>query len=211
LKKQNLKPRDPNAYITSPAALTSEDRDASKEQGKFDLATIYKAKLRGDQYCMIVDLTATRVLFTSPFCESLFEQLMPLQDRDIADLIHEDDRTNFTSCLMYLVLGKFTGMEPQAAKIMTACGAQMALISGEQLAGCWWRIDFNVQSGPHFADMSDTIPADSSVPCSSFSSSSSPCNVPPGESRLTGGMVDRMVPPAAKVTIVPSDAPPFFL
>jgi len=205
LKKQNLKPRDPNAYITSPAALTSEDRDASKEQGKFDLATIYKAKVRGDRYCMIVDLTAARVLFTSPFCESLFEHLMPLQDRDIADLIHVDDRTNFASCLMYLVLGKFTGMEPQVVKILTACGMQVASISGEQLAGCWWRIEFNLHSGTHFSGMGNTIPADSAVPCSS----SSPCNLPPDESRTSDGMVHRIVPPAAKVTLVPSDAPLF--
>jgi len=191
LKKQNLKPRDPNAFITSPAAFTSEDRDASKEQGRFDLGTIYKAKLKEDRYCMIVDLTSVRVLFSSQLCEALFEQLSPLQDRDVADIIHEDDRSSFASLLAYLTLGKFSGMEPQVVKISTAHGMRTALISGEQLVGCLWYIDVQPEMG-------------SSTVCNPVS----PCRAHPA---TADGVVHRVASCARAISLLPPDTPPFFL
>lgn len=133
-------------FVSSPGAFSSEDRDASKHQGKFDMGTVYQAQLRTDRHCMVVDLANGRVLFSNNLCESLFENMAPLQQRDVADFIHEDDRVNFSACLMYLSIGKFAHMDPQEMRILTSKGVQVATLTGEQLEGYWWWLDIALRS-----------------------------------------------------------------
>lgn len=135
-------PKNANMFISSPAAVTTEDRDASKHQGRFDMGTLYLAQLRTDKNCMIVDFASGRVLFSNALCDQLFETMVPLPQRDIVELIHEDDRLNFSVCILYLSIGKFTVMEPRALRILAAVGTIPAVVSGEQLVGSWWWVDF---------------------------------------------------------------------
>lgn len=139
-------------------------RDASKDQGKFDRATVYQAQLQSDQHCLIADLSSLRVLFANSRCSSLFEPLNPLSTREVHELIHMDDRTNLSACLVYLNIGKFSVLEPQPICILTAMGTQRASLSGKQLAGSWWWLTFSPLSeegfvcGPRPSGMLHEVP-----------------------------------------------------
>jgi len=137
--------QDGRMFVSSPGAfISSEDRDASKHQGKFDMAALYQAQMRSDSYCMIVDFYLGRVLFSNTLCDQLFETLAPLPQREVADLIYEADRLNFSASVMYLNVGKFQIMEPQRVLLNTAKGVQPAMVTAEQLADSWWRMDFTL-------------------------------------------------------------------
>lgn len=145
--KQRKQIKNEGFFVTAPGALSSGDRDVLKHQGKFDMASVYQAQLRTDRYCMIVDFSSGRVLFSNSLCDSLFENMTPLPQRDVADLIFEEDRLGFSACVMYLSIGKFTTMEPQQMRIVTAKGVHLAVLTGEQLVGSWWRLDFAAKEG----------------------------------------------------------------
>uniref|UniRef100_A0A7S4Q5M1 Uncharacterized protein n=1 Tax=Alexandrium monilatum TaxID=311494 RepID=A0A7S4Q5M1_9DINO len=132
------------AFFSSPGAISSVDRDASKCQGKFDMSSLYQAQLRTDQPCMIVDFSNGLVLLSNALCDSLFEHLCPLQRRDVVDLIHEDDRLNFSASIMYLSIGKFMVLEPVTMRMLTAKGEHRAVVNGEQMVGSWWWLDVNL-------------------------------------------------------------------
>jgi len=142
-RQQTKTPKNPSMFVSSPGAFSSEVRDASKDQGKFDRATLYQAQLQSDQHCLIVDLSSLRVLFANSRCSSLFETLNPLTQREVHELIQKDDRTNVSACLMYLNIGEFGILEPQEVRILTAMGTQWASLSGKQLVGSWWWLTFS--------------------------------------------------------------------
>lgn len=130
-------------YVSSPGAISTLERDASKFQGRFDMA-LYKAQLRTDRCCLIVDFATGRVLFSNALCDNLFESLGPLPQRDMADLIYEEDRLNFSATVMYHSLGKYTVMEPQELRVQASQGVQWAQLSGNQLVGSWWLLQIDL-------------------------------------------------------------------
>jgi hypothetical protein len=134
-----------NTFLTSPPAISSEDRDTS-EQGRFDMSALYQMQLRNDRYCMIVDFANGRILSSNALSESLFEPLAPLAQREVVELIDEEDRLSFSACIMYLTLGKFASMDPKEVRINTYAGVQRAVLLGNQLEGFWWWLDFSFDS-----------------------------------------------------------------
>mmetsp|Transcript_29633 Transcript_29633/g.64469 ORF Transcript_29633/g.64469 Transcript_29633/m.64469 type:complete len:1233 (-) Transcript_29633:68-3766(-) len=141
-RNQRTKNRGKGYFASSPGAFSSESRDASRHQGKFDMHTLYQARLRSDRHCVVVDFATSRVLFSSALCDSLFEQMIPLLQRDVTELIYEDDRLTFSASIIYLNLGNFSVMEPQEMRILSAGGVVPAKLFGEQLVGSWWWLDF---------------------------------------------------------------------
>lgn len=141
LQKKNPANKTASSFFSSPGAISSEDRDASKCQGKFDMCGLYQAQLRTDRPCMMVDFSNGLILLSNTLCDSLFENLLPLQRRDVVDLIHEDDRLNFSACIMYLSIGKFMVMGPQTLRMLTVHGEQRVIVNGEQMVGSWWWLD----------------------------------------------------------------------
>lgn len=139
-------------YMSSPGALSTADRDATLHQGRFDMGSLYQTQLRNDRYCLIVDFSNGRIQFSNELCDSLFESSSPLPQRDITDFIHEPDRAGFSASIMYLSLGKYTIMDPQELHVNTTGGVRRALVSGEQLVGCWWWLDFDFQAGVETSD-----------------------------------------------------------
>jgi hypothetical protein len=133
-----------SGFVSSPGALSSGDRDASKHQGKFDMGALYQAQMDIDKYCMMVDFYNGRVLFSNTLCDNLFQTMTPLPQRDITDLIYEEDRLNFSAAFMYLSIGKFNTMDPTRLRIVTAMGVQYAMMSARQLADNLWRVDFEL-------------------------------------------------------------------
>jgi len=141
--RKNTPNKGASFFVTAPGAFSSEERDASRDQGRFDLGTLYQTQLRNDRYCMIVDFANGRVLFSNALCDELFASMCPLQHRDIAGFIHPDDRLKFTASIMYLGLGKHRAMEPQEVRIMSSTGLKRVVVTAEQLVGCWWWVDFD--------------------------------------------------------------------
>lgn len=141
-EKKLRSPRPNGIFLTSPGAISTDDRDASKRQGKFDMGRLYQARLRTDRHCMIVDFSDGRVLLSNELCDELFSHMTPLPEREVTDLLHEEDRMKFSSAMLYLNIGHFTVMEPQVLRVMTSGGVQPAVLSGELLVGTWWWLDF---------------------------------------------------------------------
>jgi len=146
-------------FVTTPGALSSDDRDASKHQGKFDMGALYQAQLESDKFCMIVDFYKSRIVFSNALCDSLFQTLSPLPQRDITDLVFEDDKVNFSSAVMYLSIGKKTYLEPQKIRVDTAQGVRFAMISASQLADPLWRVDL------HLVDEGELVVNDAANVC----------------------------------------------
>mmetsp|Transcript_19361 Transcript_19361/g.43552 ORF Transcript_19361/g.43552 Transcript_19361/m.43552 type:complete len:1070 (+) Transcript_19361:60-3269(+) len=126
-------------YVSSPGALSSEDR--VRDPGRFDMGAL-QAHLRNDRHCMIVDFSTGRVLFSNQLCNGLFEPMAPLPQKDVAELILEEERHSFSTRLLYLNYGNFSIMDPQVFHIHSSSGIIAALVRGEQLAGTWWWLDF---------------------------------------------------------------------
>eukprot|EP00403_Amphidinium_massartii_P048140 CAMPEP_0178461408 /NCGR_PEP_ID=MMETSP0689_2-20121128/49292_1 /TAXON_ID=160604 /ORGANISM="Amphidinium massartii, Strain CS-259" /LENGTH=1175 /DNA_ID=CAMNT_0020088239 /DNA_START=1 /DNA_END=3524 /DNA_ORIENTATION=+ len=130
-------------FVSSPGALSSEDRDVLSGQGRFDMGALCQAQLRTERHCLIVDFATGRVLFSNQLCNNLFGNMIPLPQKDVAELIHAEERQSFSASLLYLNIGNFTTMEPQVFHILSATGVQAAVITGEQLAGTWWWLVFS--------------------------------------------------------------------
>jgi len=147
MRKARRTPKASAQFVSSPGAFSSQDFDASKHQGKFDMGFLYQAELRNDRPSLIVDIYNGRVLFTNSLCDCLFEHIVPLPNREIVELIHEDDRIQFSASVMYLNIGKFNYMEPQRMRINSSRGVLWSFFSGAQLADTWWRFDIEEDSG----------------------------------------------------------------
>jgi len=184
-------------YVSSPGAISTEDRDASKCQGKFDMSTLYQAQLRTDRHCMIVDFSSGRVLQSNELCDALFETMCPLPQREVADLIHEDDRLDFLDCIMYLSISKFTVLDPRGLRILTAQGTRHAALSGEQLVGTWWWLDLAPAEGGLF-DAGGEGPS---------ASASSPERWPSGEAPGLGGTLHTNAA-SSSLSLAPAGASP---
>jgi len=136
-------PKVQSSYTTSPGAISSVDRDALKHQGKFDMTALIQARLRGDQYTVIADFNDGRVLFSSEAAEHLLARWTPLLERNITEFIFEQDRLAFFKTMLYFSTGQEEVMSPVCLRIHAADGLRWAVLSGEQLAGSWWWLEFN--------------------------------------------------------------------
>lgn len=145
MRRARKTPKASMQFVSAPGAFSSEDFDASKHQGKFDMGALYQAELRNDRIALILDIYNGRVLFTNVLCDRLFENMVPLPHREAVELIFEADRIQFSASVMYLNIGKFNQMEPQRLRINSARGVLWAFLSGEQLADTWWRVDITLE------------------------------------------------------------------
>lgn len=93
---------------------------------------------------MIVDFSNGRVLLSNALCDNLFKTMTPLPHRDVAELIHEEHRLNFSTCMMYLNMGNYTVMEPQEVRIHSGTGVSNAVVTGELLVGTVWWLGFDL-------------------------------------------------------------------
>jgi len=131
-------------FMSSPGAISTKDRDALRTPDKYDMITLCQEQLRRDRNCMIVDFSNGRVLLSNALCDNLFKTMTPLPHRDVAELIHEEHRPNFSTFIMYLNMGNFTVMEPQEVRIHSGTGVSNALVTGELLVGTVWWLGFDL-------------------------------------------------------------------
>ncbi|CAK0888960.1 unnamed protein product, partial [Prorocentrum cordatum] len=143
IPRRSAKQRGNAMFISTPGAISCPERDASTRQGRFDLGFVYQERLRTDRPCLIADLASGRVLFTNEACDRLFETLAPLPQRELNDLIFEEDRHQFSSSVLYLTIGSFSVMEPQEFRVAAAARARRATVTGEKLLDSKWWLAFD--------------------------------------------------------------------
>ncbi|CAE7203975.1 unnamed protein product [Symbiodinium sp. CCMP2456] len=132
-----------SAFVTSPATIRQNDEETI-HQSKFDVGSLYQGHLealQNDRNCMLVHFANGRILFSNACCDRLFSPLTPLRHREVTEIIAEEDRVNFSSRIMYLSIGKYSVMQREQFKIITAKGVVPANIFGEHLMGSVWWMD----------------------------------------------------------------------
>eukprot|EP00439_Symbiodinium_sp_Y106_P050735 s4242_g6.t1 len=97
--------------------------------------------LQNDRNCMLVHFANGRILLSNACCDRLFSPLTPLRHREVTEIVAEEDRVNFSSRIMYLSIGKYSVMQREQFKIITAKGVVPANIFGEHLMGSVWWMD----------------------------------------------------------------------
>merc|ERR1712232_597874 len=99
------------------------------------MGTVYLARLPPERCCMVVDISNGCIIRTNALCDDLFETC-PLAQRDVRQLICEDDRAGFSECLLHLSLRGFGFLaEPQKVGILADGENKVVhtLFSGERL------------------------------------------------------------------------------
>lgn len=132
-----------SAFVTSPATIRQNDEEQI-HQSKFDVGSLYQGHLealQNDRNCMLVHFANGRILFSNACCDRLFSPLTPLRHREVTEIVAEEDRVNFSSRIMYLSIGKYSVMQREQFKIITAKGVVAANIFGEHLMGSVWWMD----------------------------------------------------------------------
>jgi len=133
-------------FVSSPGAFSSETRDASIHQGKFDMCSVLQTQLKPGTPSLVADISGAQVMVTNTECEELFESFgskSQLVQTDIFNLICIDDHDKFSNCLAYLMVSERSRMEPQVFRIVTLRGRTRSVrTNGLQLMGMWWQLDF---------------------------------------------------------------------
>jgi len=146
------KQKNASFFVSSPGAISSDTRDASVQQGRFDMASVLQMQLSQDTPCLVCDLSGGTVMITNVECEELFQTQgtsRRLCQSDIASLVHEDDRDQFSTCLAYQMVSERTHMDPLEIRIVTGLGrARLVRIDGIQLIGLWWQLRFSPLDEP---------------------------------------------------------------
>merc|ERR1712032_539418 len=96
-------------FVSSPGAFSSETRDASIHQGKYDMCGVLQMQLRQGTPCLVCDISSGKVMVTNIECEELFasnDVNGRLVQNDIFSRIHEDDRDKFSTSLAYLMISE---------------------------------------------------------------------------------------------------------
>jgi len=136
----------PTYFVSSPGAVSSETRDASIHQGKFDLPSILQTQLLRDVPCLVCDISAGQVMVANSKCDALFQtynSASQLTETDIFSLVHPDDRDEFSTHVAYLTLSERTRMDDHQLRIVTLMGATRRVnMAGAQLIGMWWQFSF---------------------------------------------------------------------
>lgn len=132
-------------FMSSPGALSSETRDASINQGKYDMAGVLQMQLRQDAPCLVCDISSGIVMVTNIECERLFESSGAncLVRSDIYSFISQDYSDAFSTALAYLMVSEKVRMDSQEVRITTLTGrTKHVRVDGMQLIGMWWQFDF---------------------------------------------------------------------
>jgi hypothetical protein len=130
-------------FASSPGALSTEGTMFG-HQNRFDTGSLYQAQLRTDKSCMIVDFSNGRIQFSNAPCDKLFSTLFPLPQREVLEIIADQDRITFSTTVLYLSVGKFSVLDRHRVHIITGKGVVPALLGGEQLVGSLWWLDCEV-------------------------------------------------------------------
>lgn len=154
-------------FVSSPGAFSSETRDASIHQGKFDMCSVLQTQLRHGSPCLVLDISGGQVMVSNNECEGLFETTeakSQLVQNNIFNLIHTDDRDKFSTCFAYLMVSERTRLDPIDFRILTAMGrSRKVRVQGVQLIGMWWQLDFDPVDGDQVvtqpADAEEWLPA----------------------------------------------------
>mmetsp|Transcript_55852 Transcript_55852/g.103375 ORF Transcript_55852/g.103375 Transcript_55852/m.103375 type:complete len:977 (-) Transcript_55852:126-3056(-) len=148
-RRQNDKQRKkmvPSYFVSSPAAVSSDTRDASTHQGKFDLPSILQTHLLRDVPCLVCDISSGQVMVANSKCDDLFQShtaSSQLTETDIFSLVHPDDRDDFSTHVAYLSLSERTRMDEHHLRIVTLTGvSRHVCMAGTQLIGMWWQFNF---------------------------------------------------------------------
>jgi len=146
------KHKNASFFVSSPGAISSDTRDASVQQGKFDMASVLQMQLSQDIPCLVCDLSGGTIMVTNMECEELFqmrETNRRLCQADISSLVHEDDRDQFSTCLAYQMVSERTHMDSQEIRIVTGTGrTRRVRMDGVQLIGLWWQLRFSPLDEP---------------------------------------------------------------
>lgn len=127
-----------NIFMSTPAAI---GRPPGLPHSRFDVAALCQENLMTERSCMVVDFSSFAILFSNASCDKLFSTLVPLQSRELGELIDNSERLNLTARIMYLSIGDFSEMERQVVKIITGQGVKPALVGGkkvEEKGSLWW-------------------------------------------------------------------------
>jgi len=135
-----------NRFVSSPAAVSSKERDASTQQGKFGFRGMMQAKLGNDTPCLVCDLSSGQVLASNPLCDEICGDL---QGCSLLSLFHSDDHDAVGNCLAYLLVNsELNTLAPQVFKIRQLEGPPLDVyLAGAQLMGLWWKFSLTPCDG----------------------------------------------------------------
>jgi len=119
-RRLNRAKKTASFFVSSPGAISSESRDASIQQGKFDMSSVLQTQLKQDTPCLVFDISTGKIQATNAECDDLFEANSAtdrLVHADFFSLIHEDDRDQLSSYLAYLMVSERNQMDKQEVRI----------------------------------------------------------------------------------------------
>lgn len=134
-------------FVSAPGAtMSSEFRDASTQQGRFDLCSMLKTYVLCDEPAVIANLSTRQVLLTNQELDELFEMdglgsNTGAIGSDLINMIHEDDHDRFWSVITYLEVSERADLEPMTTHIRTMLGnVRQVQVDGERLIQSWWKL-----------------------------------------------------------------------
>lgn len=134
-----------STFVSSPGAFSSETRDATLHQGKFDMSSVLQMQLRGKEPpSLVCDIAGLKVLHSNDECVKLFESSCgTLAQAEILSFLGQEDQFKFSQVVAYMIVSNSSKMEPQEMTIVTNRGnLRHVRMEGVQLLGMWWQLDF---------------------------------------------------------------------
>eukprot|EP00929_Paragymnodinium_shiwhaense_P029376 TRINITY_DN16842_c0_g3_i1.p1 TRINITY_DN16842_c0_g3~~TRINITY_DN16842_c0_g3_i1.p1 ORF type:complete len:1199 (+),score=294.11 TRINITY_DN16842_c0_g3_i1:79-3675(+) len=136
---------DSSFYLSTPAALSSEDREASTQQGKFDMSLLLQHQLPQDRCSVVCDINQGHIISFTQLCNSLFDEISPLMM--VSDLFADNDRQQAMSTLLYLSVANQIALDATQLHVNTRHGPIMVTVTGRQLLGSQWALEFSLDAG----------------------------------------------------------------
>merc|ERR1712151_908620 len=99
-RRQGKNRKSSSFFVSSPAAFSSDTRDASIHQGKFDMCSVLQTQLLRGSPCLVCDISGGQVMVKNNECEELFESSeaeRQLVQSDIYALIHDEDHDKLST------------------------------------------------------------------------------------------------------------------
>lgn len=138
-------------YVTSPGAISStEHRDTSIHQGRFDIGGVLQTHLRTDVACFICDISSAKIIVWNRLCDEYLGNvhneeptLGACEEQDLMSLMTKAaDKQLLVKSISYLLVSERHVLEPVTLTVLTKYGSKrLVRIGGEQLMGTWWRLD----------------------------------------------------------------------
>jgi len=132
-------------FVSAPGAFSSDTRDASIHQGRFDMHSVLQTQLRQEVPCLVCDVSGGQLMVTNSECEDLFESTNDNQlvQNDIFTLIYHEDRHIFEHFFTYILISEQAKMDRKEIRINTLQNNMRRVsIVGTQLIGMWWQLEF---------------------------------------------------------------------